>query len=260
MTLTLVLPTTLVRNGPCLPRLGSEEKSWRAFCFLTLPSLFPSTSGENIAWAGSTASTPSASTVIKGWFDEEASWSYPNTCVSGAVCGHWTQIIWAGTARIGCESVTTCTYQNYKVNYIVCNYAPGGNSGGNPYVARTSSTPPTAAPKAAPTAAPKAAPTAAPKAAPVASTPTTAPRAAPTAAPRAAPTATPRASPTAAPKSAATPTLSNPSVVATPEDNITPDDDSSSPDAQTTPGPGNNAAQLQVAIAAIFAASLAILL
>ena len=65
------------------------------------------------------------------WVAEEASYDYAsNTC--SAVCGHYTQVVWAQSQRLGC-GVSSCPNIGYP-NTIVCNYSPGGNVGGQrPY-------------------------------------------------------------------------------------------------------------------------------
>lgn len=84
--------------------------------------------GENIF--GSSGPTAPADAVTL-WFSEMADYDYDsNTCAPGAVCGHYTQVVWATSTNLGC-GVHMCplTY-GYTV---VCNYGPGGNDGGRPY-------------------------------------------------------------------------------------------------------------------------------
>ncbi|MDX1960600.1 MAG: CAP domain-containing protein [Leptospiraceae bacterium] len=75
--------------------------------------------GENLAWAmGKQMSTYD---VVKMWNDEEKDYDYKaNTC--NDVCGHYTQVVWKTSKRLGC-AVTTCG--NSEV--WVCNYDPPGN-------------------------------------------------------------------------------------------------------------------------------------
>lgn len=46
-----------------------------------------------------------------------------NACDPGAVCGHYTQVVWAKSLEVGC-AVKYCSDKNY---YWQCNYGPGGN-------------------------------------------------------------------------------------------------------------------------------------
>src|SRR5262249_10081181 len=54
-------------------------------------------------------SDSSAADVVASWASESAHYHYAtNTCDSGQVCGHYTQLVWASTARFGCGKAT-CT-------------------------------------------------------------------------------------------------------------------------------------------------------
>lgn len=48
---------------------------------------------------------------------------------SGAVVGHFTQVAWAETWRVGCGFVSY-PLGDYMRNFFVCNYGPGGNTRG----------------------------------------------------------------------------------------------------------------------------------
>jgi pathogenesis-related protein 1 len=94
--------------------------------------------GENIA-----AATPGlwdTKGVVKAWADEVADYDYANNaCAAGKDCGHYTQIVWRTTTRVGC-AVKTCTENSPfgarapTWQYWVCNYDPPGNyRGQRPY-------------------------------------------------------------------------------------------------------------------------------
>lgn len=99
--------------------------------------------GENIF--ATTASRASAlagtSSGVTLWAAERASYNYAaNTCASGQICGHYTQLVWARTLRVGC-AITRCATmaglppQFTNAQYLVCNYNPAGNFvGQRPYV------------------------------------------------------------------------------------------------------------------------------
>jgi uncharacterized protein YkwD len=89
---------------------------------------YPEYVGENIYGSGGPASGTDA---VALWASEEADYDYAsNTCSS--VCGHYTQIVWADTTKVGC-GIYSCPGLAYG-NSVVCNYAPGGNIGGQrPY-------------------------------------------------------------------------------------------------------------------------------
>lgn len=90
--------------------------------------------GENIA-AGRGRQIPA---VVDAWMSEHEFYDYDaNTCADGEACGHYTQIAWAQTTRIGCAEVQCPTIMGLgfsNAQLQVCNYAPGGNFGGRrPY-------------------------------------------------------------------------------------------------------------------------------
>jgi uncharacterized protein YkwD len=88
---------------------------------------FPGYIGENIAGGGLLLN---GQTVTDLWAAEEANYDYDNNSCS-AVCGHYTQVVWAESLRMGC-GYADCS-GTAAGHFIVCNYSPGGNSGGRPY-------------------------------------------------------------------------------------------------------------------------------
>lgn len=88
---------------------------------------YPEYVGENIYGSGGQASGTAA---VALWIQEQANYNYANNSCSG-VCGHWTQVVWRTTTKVGC-AIHTCPGLQYGAT-VVCNYAPGGNNGGRPY-------------------------------------------------------------------------------------------------------------------------------
>jgi pathogenesis-related protein 1 len=85
--------------------------------------------GENLA-AGT--APVSAETAVDGWASEGDYYDYRrNRCARGRNCGHYTQVVWADTVRIGCAA-HFCRRLDFPYT-VVCDYGPGGNSGGRPY-------------------------------------------------------------------------------------------------------------------------------
>ena len=81
--------------------------------------------GENI-FMGTTGAFP-ANAVVDDWGSEQANYDIPSlTCAPGAVCGHFTQLVWSKTARVGCGKATGADGNDYWV----CNYDPAGNMQG----------------------------------------------------------------------------------------------------------------------------------
>lgn len=83
--------------------------------------------GENLFW---TTQSVTSQYVVDFWAAERANYDIEtNSCSSGNVCGHYTQIVWAATTQIGCGMATCGTKQIW-----VCNYDPPGNVlGQKPY-------------------------------------------------------------------------------------------------------------------------------
>jgi pathogenesis-related protein 1 len=87
--------------------------------------------GEDIA---SGAPTESVSGAVTDWVNEEQYYDHAtNTCASGEVCGHYTQIVWSTTTGVGCAQ-TNCTtgspfgtFSNGDWTYSVCDFSPPGN-------------------------------------------------------------------------------------------------------------------------------------
>ena len=66
--------------------------------------------------------------VVGDWASEARGYNYrANTC--RGVCGHYTQIVWRGTTKVGCAVAATRDREVW-----VCNYDPPGNwVGERPY-------------------------------------------------------------------------------------------------------------------------------
>jgi pathogenesis-related protein 1 len=82
--------------------------------------------GENIFGAGGSVT---AKEVVDAWAAEKASFTYPTGC--SGICGHYTQIVWRTSVNLGC-ALHVCPGLAYGTT-VVCDYGPGGNSGGAPY-------------------------------------------------------------------------------------------------------------------------------
>lgn len=103
--------------------------------------------GENLFWASAITQTSLSSTGLKtvtdtvqaitssevtdAWGSESSDYSYgTNSCATGKVCGHYTQIVWRETKEVGCGNAVC----DDKTQIWVCNYSPPGNYiGQKPY-------------------------------------------------------------------------------------------------------------------------------
>ncbi|XP_022973950.1 pathogenesis-related protein 1B-like [Cucurbita maxima] len=61
---------------------------------------------------------------VQMWVDEEQFYDYDsNTCVDDEMCGHYTQVVWRNSMRVGCAKVSC----NNRGVFIICSYDPPGN-------------------------------------------------------------------------------------------------------------------------------------
>jgi pathogenesis-related protein 1 len=101
--------------------------------------------GENLAFNWISSTVPlgkynySPERVVKAWSAECEDYSYQdNSCIPNKKCGHFTQVVWQSTRRVGC-AMAICddaenNYNEGRVELWVCNYDPPGNYiGQKPY-------------------------------------------------------------------------------------------------------------------------------
>ncbi|XP_010788071.1 glioma pathogenesis-related protein 1-like, partial [Notothenia coriiceps] len=91
--------------------------------------------GENL-WAGFPASDFNVRSAIKSWVDEVHQYNFDENSCSG-VCGHYTQVVWASSYKVGCavqlcpNGVKSTSFASREGAIFVCNYATalrGGTS------------------------------------------------------------------------------------------------------------------------------------
>ena len=88
--------------------------------------------GENLFWASPEVFSDGevllqdidVKKVFQAWAEEESFYNYQtNTCQPGKDCGHFTQIVWHETQKVGC-AMAICP----DLSQIwACNYSPRGN-------------------------------------------------------------------------------------------------------------------------------------
>ena len=91
--------------------------------------------GENL-YATSGGGTPAD--VVGSWASEAADYDYAtDTCAPNKACGHYTQVVWADTLKLGCgmaKCPDNAPWGNGPWEMWVCNYDPPGNwIGEKPY-------------------------------------------------------------------------------------------------------------------------------
>ncbi len=118
--------------------VAAAAQSWADQCNF---SHYTAGYGQNLyaSTARSTSAAPTPQAVIDSWVGEAADYNYStNTCNSGAVCGHYTQVVWRNSTLLGC-GITYCTtgspFSSSATWYnVVCDYSPPGNYvGQKPY-------------------------------------------------------------------------------------------------------------------------------
>ncbi|XP_060929996.1 peptidase inhibitor 16-like [Limanda limanda] len=69
--------------------------------------------------------------ALEKWFLEHLDYSFHNnSCDEDKMCGHYTQMVWADTHRVGCAFHLCNNMEGLeweRVSYLVCNYYPAGN-------------------------------------------------------------------------------------------------------------------------------------
>jgi uncharacterized protein YkwD len=84
--------------------------------------------GENISWFS--AAPDDYAKGVSLWNDEKKYYKYKAIGNDWAKTGHYTQVIWKNTQRVGCG----CALGASGALFFVCNYDPPGNySGQKPY-------------------------------------------------------------------------------------------------------------------------------
>ncbi|NWS23886.1 GLIP1 protein, partial [Polioptila caerulea] len=124
------------------PDLAKTAKAWAKKCMFKhnvhlkeRGKVHPrfSFAGENI-WTGS-VSVFTVRVALNSWYNELEFYDYGTKSCS-KVCGHYTQVVWATSYKVGC-AVQFCPVVAYisirNAAHFVCNYGPPGNYPVRPY-------------------------------------------------------------------------------------------------------------------------------
>jgi uncharacterized protein YkwD len=79
--------------------------------------------GENIFGKTSTATATVPAEAMDLWMAEASAYDYAANNIGDA--GHYTQVVWRASVRIGC-AIVDCPNLRFR-NTVLCDYAPGGN-------------------------------------------------------------------------------------------------------------------------------------
>lgn len=129
--------------------LAITARAWARYCLFEhntflkdVKRVHPNFSsvGENL-WAGSPPSHFNVMPAIKLWVDEKQHYDFSSKyCRPGKICGHYTQVVWASSHKVGCAAqlcpngVKHTNFADKAGVIFVCNYAPAGNvNRGKPY-------------------------------------------------------------------------------------------------------------------------------
>ncbi|XP_053111750.1 GLIPR1-like protein 1 isoform X1 [Hemicordylus capensis] len=97
------------------------------------PKLRPT--GENLLAGGAIRRPYNSASAIRVFYNEVKYYNYnKHSCTH--VCGHYTQVVWSTSYKLGCAIVFCPKFGHQKnIEYFVCNYAPTGNLPWRPYEA-----------------------------------------------------------------------------------------------------------------------------
>jgi pathogenesis-related protein 1 len=103
-----------------------------------LPPSYATFTGENLAVvAGARRQVVKDGPLM--WLAEQSDWNTATAkCKPGKVCGHYTQVVWRKTTKIGCGINRDATVMGARwkgqTQFLSCNYNPAGNvMGQKPY-------------------------------------------------------------------------------------------------------------------------------
>jgi len=103
--------------------LANQGQSWADSCDFKHSTMG---NGENL-FAGT--GSFSGSSAVASWYNEIKDYSFSNPGFSGST-GHFTQLVWKSTTKVGC-GLKLCSYlQDAGFNnayFLVCEYSPPGN-------------------------------------------------------------------------------------------------------------------------------------
>ncbi|XP_054843737.1 glioma pathogenesis-related protein 1-like [Eublepharis macularius] len=90
--------------------------------------------GENLWMSSAVRRHFDPTGAIAAWNSEVTNYMYDYHKCTG-VCGHYTQVVWDASYKLGC-AIVFCRkmHQSNNIEYFVCNYGPGGNFPRRPYM------------------------------------------------------------------------------------------------------------------------------
>ena len=101
------------------PKLAASAQEWANGCVFEHSS---TNNGENLAQGTSGAYSPAQ--FVNDWYGEISGYDFTSNTPSGDT-GHFTQVVWKSTKRVGC-GIASCSGDDL----LVCQYSPAGNYDG----------------------------------------------------------------------------------------------------------------------------------
>lgn len=88
------------------------------------------------SWSSAYDATRDYAKYVQAWFDEVKDWPASDTSafvVTAATTGHYTQVVWGKTSKVGCGFVAWKSTDQYPYRQaFICNYWVAGNFMGAP--------------------------------------------------------------------------------------------------------------------------------
>ena len=116
--------------------LASRSQQWADKCIWEHGMTTDCTgkvAGQNMWIRSGGSSDVDMNHVVRAWANEKAFYHFDTRgCDQGKMCGHYTQVVWAKTKKVGC-GISRCdsvavggkTWKNAII--VVCDYSPAGN-------------------------------------------------------------------------------------------------------------------------------------
>ncbi|PNH09758.1 Golgi-associated plant pathogenesis-related protein 1 [Tetrabaena socialis] len=120
-TLSGVAPLTW-DNG-----LARNAQAWSDKCLFRHSE---SSVGENLAWGLFGGPQDISANGVSRWAEEVCEYDFASP--GKFLAGHWTQVVWKGTARLGCgyNACASNSANSFLGGLLVCQYFPAGNAVG----------------------------------------------------------------------------------------------------------------------------------
>ena len=101
--------------------LAKEAQGWSDKCVFEHSNM---SHGENLAQGSTGGYSPAE--YVNDWYSEISSYDFTTgDSTDGNAVGHFTQVVWKSTTKVGC-GFSTCGDNDL----LVCNYSPAGNFAG----------------------------------------------------------------------------------------------------------------------------------